>query len=232
MNLINPYRFDSGFDPNIYSPVLWADYQDTSTIYDSATGGSLVSDGGLVGRVEDKSGNGNHLTQPTSASRPTYTAASTTANGYASIAAPSSLGTVGFEFGSYTRVQLYLVIAYNDGLDTGFNSYNHVVGGATSNSKPRLMGRINTNDFFDNGFAPKIDGVVNYLNVLPMPLSVMRLRNTGLSLSDVTTLGYGQINSGRSWHGAISEVIAFDYSLSATEEADLTSGLVNKYSIT
>lgn len=236
MSLIFPIssagKRGGGFDPLPYNPVLWADYQDSSTIYDNAIGGNLISDGGLVGRVEDKSGNGNHLTQPVLNNRPTYTEASAAANGYASIAAPSSAGKIGFTFGSYTRVQLYLVIAYSDGLDASFNSYNHVVGGAASNSKPRVMGRLNTNDFFDNGFAPKIDGVVNYLNVLPMSLSVMRLRTTTLSLSDVTTLGYGNGNGGRSWHGVISEVIAFDYSLSAAEEDDLTSGLVNKYSIT
>jgi lysophospholipase L1-like esterase len=38
------------------------------------SGGSAVSDGGTVARWEDKSGNGNHLTQSTSGKRPVYDA--------------------------------------------------------------------------------------------------------------------------------------------------------------
>lgn len=48
----------------------WIDAADVSTIYDAATGGSLTADGGFVGRIEDKSGNGRHATQNTSAQRP------------------------------------------------------------------------------------------------------------------------------------------------------------------
>jgi hypothetical protein len=40
----------------------WLDASDASTLYDSASGGSLVVAGGSVARWEDKSGNGNHVT--------------------------------------------------------------------------------------------------------------------------------------------------------------------------
>lgn len=55
---------------DITTPSLWLDLSDESTLYDAASGGSLVAADGLVARIEDKSGNGNHCTA-TSGARPT-----------------------------------------------------------------------------------------------------------------------------------------------------------------
>ena len=49
---------------------LWLDASDLSTIYDTSVGGSLVADGGSVGRWEDKSGNARHAIQATAGNRP------------------------------------------------------------------------------------------------------------------------------------------------------------------
>jgi hypothetical protein len=49
---------------------LWLDASDASTLFDATTGGSLVAADGGVARWEDKSGNGRHATQSTSANRP------------------------------------------------------------------------------------------------------------------------------------------------------------------
>lgn len=49
---------------------LWLDASDDQTLYDATTGGSLVAADGTVARWEDKSGNGRHATQGTSANRP------------------------------------------------------------------------------------------------------------------------------------------------------------------
>jgi hypothetical protein len=58
-------------NPLDYSPSLWLDASDSSTMFDATTGGSLVAAGGAVARWEDKSGNANHVTQTDSAMRPT-----------------------------------------------------------------------------------------------------------------------------------------------------------------
>jgi len=50
---------------------LWLAADDASTLFDATTGGSLVAADGGVARWEDKSGNGRHLIQATSGSRPT-----------------------------------------------------------------------------------------------------------------------------------------------------------------
>lgn len=48
----------------------WHDASDASTLYDATSGGSLVVADAAVARFEDKSGNGYHLINATSAQRP------------------------------------------------------------------------------------------------------------------------------------------------------------------
>lgn len=77
-----PVPFDRGrrlpvssFSPDsITGLVLWLDPSDASTLYDANTGGSTPSDGGAVGRIEDKSSSANHARQATAGDRPLYRA--------------------------------------------------------------------------------------------------------------------------------------------------------------
>lgn len=62
-----------GFSPSDVSGlILWYDPSDSTTVFDASTGGSTPSDGGAVGRIEDKSGSGNHARQSTAGARPLY----------------------------------------------------------------------------------------------------------------------------------------------------------------
>lgn len=63
-----------GFSPlGVAGLTLWLDAKDPNTLYDANVAGSLVADGGTVGRWEDKSGNGRHFTQATGANEPVWT---------------------------------------------------------------------------------------------------------------------------------------------------------------
>jgi hypothetical protein len=58
-------------DPTSYSGLqLWLDASDSSTLFDSTSGGSVVNGDGAVARWQDKSGNSRHATQSTSEARP------------------------------------------------------------------------------------------------------------------------------------------------------------------
>lgn len=60
------------FDPFVYSPVLWLDASDASTLFtDSAGTTPATADGDAVGKWSDKSGNGNHATQSSGVNKPT-----------------------------------------------------------------------------------------------------------------------------------------------------------------
>lgn len=67
----------------LLSPTAYYDCTDATTMFDATTGGSNVTTGNLVARLEDISGNGYHMTQATAASQPTLTAA--VLNGYAGL---------------------------------------------------------------------------------------------------------------------------------------------------
>lgn len=64
-----PFSVDN-FSPLAYSPNMWLDASDSATLFDAAVGGNLVTNGGLVARWEDKSGNGKHATQSISTRAP------------------------------------------------------------------------------------------------------------------------------------------------------------------
>jgi hypothetical protein len=71
------YDNEAGFSPSsLFSssqPGVWFDPSDLTTLFQDSAGTTPVTEAGQpVGRVLDKSGRGNHATQSTSASRPTY----------------------------------------------------------------------------------------------------------------------------------------------------------------
>jgi hypothetical protein len=61
------------FPKTINGLKIWLDGNDTSTLFDSNTGGNIVTaNGASIGRWEDKSGNGKHATQSSAGVRPTF----------------------------------------------------------------------------------------------------------------------------------------------------------------
>jgi hypothetical protein len=59
--------------PLSLSPAAWYDPSDTSTLWkDTAGTDPVTTDGDAVARIDDKSGNDNHLIQATAANRPLY----------------------------------------------------------------------------------------------------------------------------------------------------------------
>ncbi len=70
-------RRRGGFQPLQAAPRAWYDPSDLSTLFQDAAGTIAVAgDGDPVGRIEDKSGNGFHMTQPLSARRAVFRSAS------------------------------------------------------------------------------------------------------------------------------------------------------------
>jgi hypothetical protein len=70
--IYGPTPQQSIFPKTISGLQLWLDANDKNTIFDNNIGGSLITtDGGLIGRWEDRSGNGRHALQSSSIIRPT-----------------------------------------------------------------------------------------------------------------------------------------------------------------
>lgn len=66
----------AAFTPLSLSPTAWYDPSDITTLFQDSAGTTPVTASGQpVGRMSDKSGNGNHMLQGTAAARPIYTVA-------------------------------------------------------------------------------------------------------------------------------------------------------------
>lgn len=66
-------RRSSSFSPLSLSPLAWYDPSDLATLWqDTAATTPVTADGQAVARIDDKSGNGRHMTQATAAARPLY----------------------------------------------------------------------------------------------------------------------------------------------------------------
>lgn len=57
---------------NLSTLKLWADFSDITTLKQSDGGAAVGADGDVIGWVQDKSGQGNHLSQSTTANKPIY----------------------------------------------------------------------------------------------------------------------------------------------------------------
>lgn len=66
------HKSASSFSPSSLSPHLWFNADDSSTVFDADTGGTIPDNSEGVGRWVDKSTNGYSYIQATSGSRPTY----------------------------------------------------------------------------------------------------------------------------------------------------------------
>lgn len=65
----------------IIQPQAWYDFSDTSNLFQNSDGtGGNPANGDPIGKCNDKTGNGNHITQATATARPTWT--SGLLNGY------------------------------------------------------------------------------------------------------------------------------------------------------
>lgn len=60
--------------PAEIATALWLDFADNATVFSTETGSTLSSNGGPVGRIEDKSGKARHYAQNTISEQPTYVA--------------------------------------------------------------------------------------------------------------------------------------------------------------
>ena len=87
------YKSTSGaFSPSSLSPHLWFNADDSSTVFDASTGGTIPDNAEGVGRWVDKSSNGYSYIQATTANRPAYQSGS----------GPNSRSFVKFSSASHT----------------------------------------------------------------------------------------------------------------------------------
>jgi len=234
--LANQTQGGGGFSPLDLSPNLWLDATDATTITEVS---------GDVSQWNDKSGNGNNVSQSVSTNR------------------PSNGGTLNgnnvIDWGSTTNSKLlilngganadnwqdvYIVGKWDDG-DTTFGSGSGVFCASSSSGTSAGIGLIGASN--NSYFFSSLKWYNNlYLNELPISSNqaVLGVTNTianafHLSFSSNNPIGVFGITLGsfnlnttnNGWRGVIGEVVAFPRKLSDTERGQMNTYLKNKWGL-
>lgn len=238
-----------GFEVPTNGLMLWLDASDSNTLYDSVSGGSLVTtNGASVKRWEDKSGNGYHATEATS-----FPSLSTNAK--------NSKNAIDFSSSNFlsssptstalTSQTVFLVFRFNTN-----TNYGRLFSQARLSFLPDYQGfipivRSATNDAiigYNNG------GILGSNSIVQNNWYIVQSKHTGTSLSmtanavtastvnnlNVTIDRFrlsAAINSNDSTDGSafgnslFAEVLVYSRAVDATDSTDITNYLNAKWAV-
>ena len=216
---------------------LWLDATDASTITEVS---------GDVSQWNDKSGNGNNVSQSVSTDRPSN-GGTLNGNNVIDWGSATNSNRLILNRGANTDnwQDVYIVGKWN-AADTTFPRFNGIFsafGSTGTASGIGLVGRSGTPNFYYYKFFNDL-----YLNSLPINVvfngtAVLGVSNTianafYLSFSANSAIGVDGIcvggertNNSNGWQGVIGEVVAFPTKLNATDRATMNTYLTNKWGL-
>lgn len=214
------------WSPAFITTEAWYDADDSSTIAESS---------GSVSSWADKSGNSRDMSQATGSQQPTYQSSDSSLNSMGSIGNTSSSGKNGLKTSSAFSIKnVYAVIYYKDGVVTTFEAFNQFMSGDGSNGAPRIAGTsgtsdwLNTSTFWNSIF--KNGNTTSDTVALPMPATLFLFKSSSAS-SQSWDLLFSDPNDGRSWYGAVGEVIMTDGSESTAVQEKIEGYLAWKWGL-
>lgn len=247
-SLLPPVKDDGSWTPaDLSGLVLWLDATDLSYLYqDSAKTTPVTSDGDVVGCWADKSGNGNDVTQDTTANKPLYKTAiqnsepalyfdgsnDNLAGTLASaLSQPFHIFAIGKIHEDFVNGQAASsMIIYGSDATHRSNIFNYVVGdpdkwgisaGTVLNSNVAADTNCHIFTALFNGASSniRIDG------------DSKATGNAGAENPAGVNIG-SQTPGSQSWKGYILEILIYDPNLGATDLGTLEAWLATKWGIT
>ena len=224
-----PGIVDTGFSPINLSPTLWLDASDGTTITES---------GGAVSQWDDKSGNGNDLTQGTSANQPTT--GSRTLNGFNVLDFDGTDNMAVTYAAPISQPLTIFGIAQNDNP----SGNGHLWTGTVANSAQLyLVGSVA--EHWITGGLPTLkyttapDGNVNLYRVTYDGASTSFAINGDVKITGTTgtdsPAGFkvgSAVNGLAAFDGVVGELIVVEGTLTAQQIADTETYLADKWGIT
>ncbi len=229
----------------------WWDASDASTLFDATSGGSQVTNGGAVARWNDKTTLGRHVTQATSANRPTYSASAAGGKGALSWGASLNSRSLAWASGSNNTVlrEVFVVCSYDggttfngfEGLITGTAADNANVGLSAPGSGATTFYTASNFSIWDNliingansGAYSNIvaSGGINGWPALPAlnSLSVLHAFGAADQASNGICIGNDRSFADRGWRGNICEVVAYSATLTDTQRVQVQKYLAARW---
>lgn len=238
------------FNPASVGTVLaWYDAADTATLFDATSGGATPSADAGVARWEDKSGNGYHATQATSANRPVRKVSQINSRDALYFNSDSLAASVQFANAAFS----VFVVAYKTGQTSeGYNAWLSEFSGTSTGYLQLGMGGFNTYLAISktglatseaNLTAPTSAAVLAYLSdgISSGNVSVDAYKNgtqasgaltlTSLSTAANTNIGASRQGIADLLVGYIGEIIIYSQKLSAGDRQTVESYLSTKWGI-
>lgn len=222
-------------NPLAFSPALWLDFSDASTLFTEVGGSTNVAAGGTIAQVNDKSGNGRHATQSVVGNRPTREVG----------------GFNGKDAGRFASD--FLATAYGN---TGAKTIFVVAKSASAASINRVFAFNNTYGFGDFGTGTNWGWYSNSGGIMDIPKNSLTVSllcavfsaNTagniyvdGTFVNSVTppplvatnyaAIGAEFYDGGNNFIGDIAEIIVYPTALTTDQRQRVEKYLNEKYSI-
>ena len=151
------------FNPLVYSPALWLDASDQSTLFQDRTGASastpVASNADPAGTWKDKSGNARHVTAGSDSTRPTYT--TNKQNGLPMLVSDGVDDTLFVDsatwFGSATNITVFGVVKPAAAAAADSNTFAMMLNcqnGGTGTQWVNYLGGSSTGSLSGEKFAP------------------------------------------------------------------------------
>ena len=215
------------WSPADITTTLWLDAEDSETIIES---------GGFVSQWNDKSGNENHATQIDTNKQPVYTQSDSMLSNMGSVGSSTHAGQIGLDIPSLNAQEIYVVMYYDDGVNSTFDDNAMAFGGAIGTGTPRIMGTDATSTWnqsasFADAGAYKNGSESSTINAIPMPATIWRFESLS-QLTSLTTIMYSETTADRNWKGAFGEIIIVPEPLSSEERINMYTYLSEKWNIT
>jgi hypothetical protein len=230
--------------------VCWLDAADASTMYNATSGGSLVSDGGQILRMEDKSGNGKHFTKASNC--PTRQSAQQNGLGVVRFNGTNNyLQNASFPYMTTSGYTAVFVAKSDSAADRWFMT--GIIAGSDDDYLTVMLRRNNGGDTKNQFFHRVVDTPVEEVyNIATHNVYVMRVGGGNLSVwRNETLLGTQSVTSTSArtilnigalvrpsnptgtlfFQGDLAELAWYDNAISSDDRSNLTQQLKLKWGI-
>jgi hypothetical protein len=226
----------SGTSPKLISGLVgWWDASDADTVRSTSSCTGSVSNGGTIGCLEDRSGNGNNMTQPTGGQQPTYQFNIKSGNSVVRFAAAASQ-----TISTATNFPAPATVIYVSHLTGGTNG--RLLSGKANNWLLGYWGGAKDQAFFNGWVSPSGTPAADtswhtYSAVIPGSGSSSFYGNSTLIASNASGvagpngLAIGYLGAGEFSDGEIGEILVYNRALSDSERLAVERYLSDKWGV-
>ena len=158
-------------------------------------------------------------------------------NNKSSVSSSSQNGSIGLDLPSISLQEIFVVAYYKDGSDNSFDNYNTLISGPGSSGQYRIMGEINSANWYSSSTTTLNDGgtfkngvTSSTTTALPMPATLLRFTSS-VARTETRGILYNTQVADRGWIGGVGEIIGLSATPSTSDRQKIEGYLANKWGL-